>query len=51
LTYWQAAQQYSRTNACLAKEVLISLPKELHHAANLALVQQCLATLPPYPTT
>jgi hypothetical protein len=51
LMYWQAAQQYSRKNACLAKEVLISLPREFDHPQNLALIRQFLASLPPCPTT
>jgi hypothetical protein len=49
--YWQAADRYSRTNACLAKEILVSLSKEFDHRQNLALLHDFLRQLPPVPTT
>jgi hypothetical protein len=50
-TYWGAADQHTRKNGVLGKEILLTLPKELSRAQNQALIDQFLATLPPCPTT
>ena len=51
MTYWDAAQTYSRKGGVVAKELEISLPRELTHAENLQLIHDWLARLPAYPTT
>jgi hypothetical protein len=44
--YWQMADRYTRTNGNLAKEILLTLPKELDRQTNLTLVHHFLAQLP-----
>jgi hypothetical protein len=51
LTYWQAAQDYSRKGGVVARELEISLPREFTRAQNLALIQQWVQALPACPTT
>ena len=51
MTYWKMADKYSKVNACLGKELLITLPYELSPTDNLRLVETFLARLPKVPTT
>lgn len=51
LAYWQAAQQYSQAGAVIAKELEVTLPRELTHAQNHVLIHAWLAKLPALPTT
>ena len=51
VTYWQAAQAYSRAGAVIAKELEVSLPRELTQAENLQLIHAWLEKLPAFPMT
>ena len=50
LTYWTAAQTYSRKGGVVAKEIEVALPRELTRRQNTDLIQAWLAKLPAYPT-
>ena len=51
LAYWEMADKYSQANACLGKELLVTLPYELSALDNQRLVETFLARLPRVPIT